>query len=676
MYPADAENAGLWLALEGTVMELSSLDIFVFFGFIVAVIAIGILMSCKEKSSEDYFLAGRGLSWWLIGFSLIAANISTEQFIGMSGSAAKWLGLAIASYEWMAAITLVVVAFFFLPHFLRSGIYTIPEFLEQRYNATARSLMAFFTVLIYVFVTFAVVVYSGALTVKTLLGVTEVFGFPVINVACWAIGILAAVYVACGGLKACAWADLLQGSALIIGGALVLVWAMKAFGNSTAETIPALAGVDSGAGLLEKFKAVNGDKLHMFMPKDDPEVPWTALVVGLWIPNFYYWGLNQYIMQRTLGAKSVAEGQKGIVFAAAMKLIIPFIIVIPGILAFNLFSGEMQNEAVDTNKAAISFLKAEDVSIDDFDFDSELAGFIAANLDNPAAAGKAFRFDDAFVEIQPELSSKLMAYNSAMLAEEVVFEERDHWSAAKNLSRHNDAIVDAVVAAGAASGNNVEACQQFIGYKYDSAFALLVKNLVPKGWRGFILAALLGAVMSSLASMLNSASTIFTMDVYKKFINKEAAQNSLVTVGRICVGVFAVIGCLVAPQLDNPRFGGVFKFIQEFQGYISPGILAVFVFGLLNRKAPSVTGVVGLILCPILYFAIAQVTPDLAFLDRMAITFGGVLVVMWIITLIAPRKEAFVIQKNTEMALESSASAKMFGAVVVVITVALYIYFR
>jgi SSS family solute:Na+ symporter len=226
------------------------------------------------------------------------------------------------------------------------------------------------------------------------------------------------------------------------------------------------------------------------------------------------------------------------------------------------------------------------------------------------------------------------------------------------------------------SGSAIEVCQPFIGYKYDSAFALLIKNLVPRGWRGFILAALLGAVMSSLASMLNSASTIFTMDVYKKFFVKDASQKSLVMVGRICVGVFAVIGCLVAPQLDNPKFGGVFKFIQEFQGYISPGILAVFVFGLLNRKAPSITGVVGLILCPILYFAIKMVTPELAFLDRMAITFFGVIAVMWIITLIAPRKEPFVIVQNTEMALESSGIAKVFGAIVVAITIALYIYFR
>ena len=653
-------------------MELNILDITVFLLFIIAVIGIGILKSRKEKSSEDYFLAGRGLSWWLIGFSLIAANISTEQFIGMSGSAAKWLGIAIASYEWMAAITLVAVAFFFLPKFLRSGIYTIPEFLEQRYNTAARSIMAFFMVLIYVFVTFAVVVYSGALTVKTLLGVQEIWGMPIITVACWIIGLLAAVYVACGGLKACAWADLLQGSALIIGGALVLYWAMKAFGNATVDTIPALVNVDHTAGIIEKFRTINADKLHMFMPKDDPEVPWTALVVGLWIPNFYYWGLNQYIMQRTLGAKSVAEGQKGIVFAAAMKLIIPFIIVIPGILAFNLFSGDMKLEAVDTNKNAIRFLKADDVEIKDFNFDESLMSFLGKNISNPSGGGKAFKFDEAFVELYPDTSANIIAFNSVIIGKEYAYQQNPKWSDEKNIQKKNDIIIDAIVASGA----NIEVCQAFIGYKYDSAFALLIKKLVPIGWRGFVLAALLGAVMSSLASMLNSASTIFTMDVYQKFINKAASQTSLVTVGRVCVGLFAVIGCLVAPQLDNPKFGGVFKFIQEFQGFISPGILVVFVFGLINRKAPSITGVLGLALSPLFYLIIKIIRPEIAFLDRMAITVGLLFAIVWIVTMIAPRKEAFVVQQNTDMELESSGIAKFFGGLVVIVTIVLYIVFR
>ena len=664
-------------------MNFNTNDYIVFFAFIGAVIGISIFMSRKKKgedeaNSEDYFLAGRGLSWWLIGFSLIAANISTEQFIGMSGSAAKWLGLAIASYEWMAAITLVIVAFFFLPKFLRAGIYTIPEFLEQRYNETARSIMAFFMVLIYVFVTFTAVVYSGALSAKTLFGIAEYNGMSMITISCWIIGGLATFYVAIGGLKACAWADLLQGSALIVGGAMILYWAMQALGNATPAEIPALAntGLSEGAGAYEKFKALNSDKLHMFMPKDDPEIPWTALVVGLWIPNFYYWGLNQYIMQRTLGAKSVAEGQKGIVFAAAMKLIVPFIIVFPGIIAFNLFSEDMKSEAIDTNKNAISFMKQDDQALDNFDFASNLDKYLVEHSDNPQTSDKTFHFDDAFAKQYPEVANKILDFNKKMSGGETVelkLDESKEYTPEVILQKQNDAYVNTITAK---YGEKVSLCQQFIGYKYDSAFALLIKKLVKPGWRGFILVALLGAVMSSLASMLNSASTIFTMDIYKKHINKEATQHQMVLTGRICVVLFAIIGCFTAPLLDDPKFGGVFKFIQEFQGFISPGILAVFVFGLLNKKAPAIAGVVGLLLNPVMYGILKVALPNMAFLDRMALSFFCVIAFMWILTIIKPREEAFEIKQNTDMELSSSPIAKLLGIIICVVTIILYIYFR
>ena len=632
-------------------MTLSLLDIVVFVGFIAAVIGTGVLKSRHEKTSEDYFLAGRGLSWWLIGFSLIAANISTEQFIGMSGSAAKWLGLAIASYEWMAAITLVVVAFFFLPKFLRAGIYTIPEFLEYRYNEASRSLMALFTVVIYVFVTFAAVVYSGAIVVKTLFGGQQVFGIEVnIVTACWAIGMLAAIYVVCGGLKACAWADLLQGSALIAGGAIILVLALRALGNATTDSIPALSTIGTDAGIWERLYKLNGDKLHMVLPRNDPEIPWTALVLGLWIPNFYYWGLNQYITQRTLGSKSLAEGQKGIVFAAGLKLLIPFIIVFPGIIAFNLFSKDMKAEAVDNNAKVMA--KFEQVS------------------KNPSGARAAFRFDQQFPGMYKETAEAILKFNSIAAGTEA--------AADKGLYEANEELLKVIAAknSGKRSSEQIVIQQTLLGYKFDSAFALLIKKLVPQGWRGFILAAIMGAVISSLAAMLNSASTIFTMDLYNKYIRKNAPQGSLVAVGRICVGVFAVIGCFIAPLLDNPRFGGIFKYIQEFQGYISPGILAVFVFGFLVKKAPPVTGVVGLLLNPVMYFVLAQVFPKMAFLDRMAFSFFCVLAVMGVITLVRPLKEAVQFPVRGDINLESSAGAKLCGVAVVVLTIGLYILFR
>ncbi len=211
-------------------MQFSTIDITVLLVFVIAVISLGLFKSRKEKTSEDYFLAGRGLSWWLIGFSLIAANISTEQFVGMSGNAASHVGLAIASYEWMAAVTLVVVAFCFLPYFLRVGIFTMPEFLEHRYNGTARTIMAVATMFIYMLLLGAVT-YSGALTISTLAAkmghtVTLAQGSLV-------IGLIAMVYVAAGGLKACAWADLLQGSGLIIGGAVIMYFAFDNIGNVT-----------------------------------------------------------------------------------------------------------------------------------------------------------------------------------------------------------------------------------------------------------------------------------------------------------------------------------------------------------------------------------------------------------------------------------------------------------
>lgn len=614
-------------------MVLSAIDLLVFFGFMVAVVAVGILKSRKEATSEDYFLAGRGLSWWLIGFSLIAANISTEQFVGMSGQAAGSLGLAIASYEWMAAITLVVVAFLFLPKFLSSGIYTIPEFFKYRYNEGARVIMATFTMIIYVFVTIAAVIYSGAVVAETLFKDVVIGGGFQINIvtASWIIGIIAAVYVAFGGLKACAWADLLQGSALIAGGTIVVLIALNKLGLASVDSLSAggvVAGeITDASGGIAKFVALNKDKLHMVLPRSNQAIPWTALVLGLWIPNFYYWGLNQYITQRTLGAKSLGEGQKGIVFAAALKLIIPFIIVIPGIIAFNLFSNDMADEAMND----VQIVAANDKVIAEYEI-----------VKDDMQSNVVFDFDDGWAYSNPEKAAELKVYNASINAKGVDLEHKF-----------------------------------LLGYKYDSAFGLLISKIIPPGigLRGFMLAAILGAVVSSLASMLNSASTIFTMDLYKNYINKNASQKGLVTVGRMCVGVFVVIGCVIAPLLGNPKFGGIFTYIQEFQGYISPGILAVFVFGLLVKKAPGFAGVVGLLINPVLYFTLAKAIPSMAFLDRMALSFACVLIVMAILTVIRPLKEPKVLPCNTDMDMKSSGAAKFFGIIVVAITIVLYVIF-
>ncbi|MGL6195866.1 MAG: sodium:solute symporter family transporter, partial [Thermoguttaceae bacterium] len=302
------EKAATGLAPETTGMLI--LDVSVFFVFVLLVVGISIFMSrrVKEgKESESYFLAGRGLGWWLIGFSLIAANISTEQFVGMSGNAANYIGLAIASYEWLAAVTLVVVAFFFLPQLLKSGVYTIPEFLEKRYNRLSRTIMSLLMVVTLITVSFAAMVYSGSLTFEILFKDVKA-GIPLnLYTLSYAIGFVAVIYVASGGLKACAWADLIQGSSLIVGGGIILYFAMKMIGSTDPSTLmtneglisPEIAGQLADKNGWERFMTINADKLRMNLPWDDSVVPVTALFIGLWIPNFYYWGLNQYIVQRT-----------------------------------------------------------------------------------------------------------------------------------------------------------------------------------------------------------------------------------------------------------------------------------------------------------------------------------------------------------------------------------------
>jgi len=510
-------------------MELGVLDIGLFLAFFIVVIGTSMYKSRKEETGEDFFLASRGLHWPLIGLSLIAANISTEHFVGMSGQGAGIAGMAIASYEWMASITLVFVALFFLPKFLKSGIYTIPEYLEYRYNAFARAIMAFYMVIIYVFVTISAVVYSGGLTLFTIFDMKMIHGV-------WLIGGIAALYTTWGGLKAVAWADLFQGSALIIGGAITLFLGFHAVG-----------GVGS-------FFEHNADKLHMILPRDHAVIPWTALVIGLWIPNFYYWGLNQFITQRTLAAKSLKEGQFGIIFAACLKLLIPFIIIFPGIMAAQLYKEQL-----------------------------------------------------------------------------------------------------AVTS--------------------DAAYPLLIRNLIPVGLRGFIFAAIAGAVISSLASMLNSASTIFTMDLYKRHIKKDISPHALVTVGRIMTLLFVVIGCLIAPKLGSERFKGIFNYIQEFQGFISPGILAAFVFGLIFKRAPASAGVSALVLNVPIYGFLLKFYGDIAFLNRMAITFVVLIVIMAVITIIKPLPEPKVMPVRDDIDMKPAPSVILMGAGVIAVTLVLYIIF-
>jgi SSS family solute:Na+ symporter len=511
-------------------MELSFFDIACFLLFFLIVVGVSMYKSRKEESGEDFFLAGRGLLWPMIGLSLIAANISTEQIVGQAGQGASNVGLAVASYEWMASITLVFVAFFFLPRFLRSGIFTMPEYLEYRYNTAARGLMAFYTLVIYVGVTISAVIYSGALTINTIFDMN-------LSTAVWLIGGIAALYTTWGGLKAVAWADLFQGGALLVGGVVVLVIGFSAVG-----------GVDS-------FMTANADRLHMILPADHSVLPWTALIVGLWIPNFYYWGLNQYITQRSLAAKTIRHGQMGVLFAAFLKLLIPFIVIFPGIMAYQLYSDQLVSNA-------------------------------------------------------------------------------------------------------------------------DAAYPLLIRNLIPIGVRGFIFAAIAGAVISSLASMLNSASTIFTMDLYKRHMKKDASPKALVSMGRGMTLILVVLGCFIAPQLGNPRFQGIFNYIQEFQGFVSPGILAAFVFGMIFKKSPPSAGVMALVASPVIYGILFFTADNIAFLNRMAITFALILAIMGVMTLSKPLQtpKEMPVRKGFED-IRLAKPVKYIGIIVIAVTLILYAIF-
>ena len=378
-------------------MSFQPLDIVTFVGFLLAVVGISLYASRGRRDAADYFLAGRSLPWWLIGFSLIASNISTEHFVGMAGRGYE-LGLAIASYEWMAAVTLVLVGLFFLPRFLAAGIYTIPEYLEYRYDRRTRTLMAAFIMAAYVLVALATVLYSGALALESIFGIDTGLGI-------WLIGILAGGYTIYGGLRAVVWSDLIQGVALLLGGVAVTLLGFRALG-----------------GVGPFLEAADG-KLHTVLPWNHPEMPWLAVFVGgLWIPNLFYWGLNQFITQRTLAARSLADGQRGIFLAGFIKLAIPFIIVFPGIMAAELFADQVTHP--------------------------------------------------------------------------------------------------------------------------DQAYPVMMRELLPAGLTGAMFAALFGAVMSSLDSMLNSAATIFSVDLYKRHLRPEASSRRLMAVGRTATGVLVLVGCL------------------------------------------------------------------------------------------------------------------------------------
>ena len=493
--------------------SFETLDYGIFAIYAVLILGVGLWVSRNKKgetkSTEDYFLASKSLPWWAIGASLIAANISAEQFIGMSGSGFAG-GLAIATYEWMAALTLIVVGKFFLPIFIKKEIYTIPEFVEKRYSSQLKTILAVFWIGLYVFVNLASVLYLGGLALQTILGVDMITA--IIGLAAFA-----AAYSLYGGLSAVAWTDIIQVVVLVLGGFV-----------TTYLALDTVSGGDGFfEGLIKIYDSVP-ERFDMILEKSNPEymnLPGIGVLIGgMWIANLYYWGFNQYIIQRTLAAKSLAESQKGILFAAGLKMIIPIIVVIPGIAAY--------------------------VIVNDPNLLSSLGDAGMANIPSASQADKAYPW---------------------------------------------------------------------------------LMQFLPTGLKGLAVAALAAAIVSSLASMLNSTATIFTMDIYKQLIKKNSSESETVNVGRLSAFVALIIASIMAPLL-----GGIdqaFQFIQEYTGIVSPGILSVFLLGLFWKKTSNKGAIYGaLASIPIALFfkvgpkgwlsesSLGSIFPSLPFLDQMGLT--------------------------------------------------------
>lgn len=579
-------------------MELNLFDVFVFVAFFVVVIGTSLFKSRRETGAEDYFLAGRGLTWWLIGISIVAANISTEQFVGMAGQGAGSVGLAVSNWQLYGSFGIVIIAFTLLPKFLKAGIYTMPEYLEYRYNSTARGIMAIITVVIYVAVLLTAVLYSGGITLRTIFGLKLTYGV-------WLIGLIAATYTVWGGLKAVAWADLFQGGGLLIGGIIIFFLGLKACGG------------------WQEFSNTNEDKLHMVLPPDHPGLPWTGVISGMWIVLIYYCGLNQFIVQRNLAAKTLRDGQLGVIFAGALWLLVPFAIVMPGIMSSSMYKQDMAVEADKTNTDILTAYEEAKTSISD----------------NPLI----FNIDAEWKERFPDKAAQIEQYNAQMQE--------------------------------SLKGKQKPEVKNLIGYKHDAAFPLLIRNLVPSGLRGFMFAAIAGAVISSLASMLNSASTIFTMDVYNRMLFRNAPQKQLLILGRLMTLVFVVIGCLLAPMLDNPKFGGVFQYIQQFQGYIWPGVVAAFLFGMMVPTAPAMAGIAALVAGPVIYGIFQRFAPDIHFLIQVVLTFNLVIVIMGLLTFIKPLKEARKLPVREDIEIRTAPEVKIIGSLVMAAVVMFILIF-
>ncbi len=526
-------------------MALETIDIVIIALYALALLGIAWAVSREpaghDKNTEDYFLAGRALPWWAIGASLIASNISAEQIIGQSGQGFA-VGIAIAAYEWQAALVLIIVAKYFLPIFLKRKIYTMPQFLDQRYGSGVKTLMSVFWVALYTAVNLTAVLWLGGLAVSSLTG----WG---IMLSMSALAGFAALYSLYGGLKAVALTDIIQVVILIIGG-FAITWI----------ALDRLSGADGAlAGLGMLMNEMPGH-FEMILSEDHPaysDLPgiWT-LLGGLWVLHFSYWGFNQYIIQRALGAESLGEAQKGLAAAAFLKLLVPFIVVIPGIAAVML---------------------AQQGTLD-----------------------------------------------GAVLAE-----------------------------------------------RSDATYGSLM-GMAPAGLRGLVFAALIAAIVSSLASMMNSISTIFTMDLYKAWKPSEAEQH-YVTVGRVT----AFAAMLLALLLARPFLGGfesAFQTVQEYTGFIAPGIVVVFLLGFFDKKTNAVGAFTALIGSVVANLLLKFGMPDVPFIIRIWGVFVVAIVAAMVVSRMttAPAEERTV--KLNDIGFATTTFFNTMAALIVLILIGLYLY--
>ena len=540
--------------------KLHTADYLVFFLYFILISSYGYYIFQKKKagstSSTDFFLAEGALTWWAIGASLIASNISAEHFIGMSGSGFA-LGLAISTYEWMSAFTLIIVAVFILPIYLKNKIFTMPQFLSKRYNDTVSTIMAVFWLLVYVFVNLTSIIYLGAWAISSITNIS--FEMSIIGLSVFA------VIVTLGGMKVIGYTDVIQVIVLIIGGLVTTYLAISLLSEQYGYGGNILQG-------LAVLKREAPSHFHMIFDKSNkyyPELPGLSVLIGgMMVNNLAYWGCNQYIVQRALGA-DLKTARKGILFAAFLKLLIPIIAVLPGIAMYVLHQKGM--------------------------FQAEMS--------------------DSHGIIKP-----------------------------------------------------------------DHAYPTLM-NLLPAGLKGIAFAALTAAIVASLAGKANSISTIFSLDIYKKFINKNASEKKLVLIGRWVVVMSMLVAAIVTPALRS--LDQAYQFIQEYVGFIAPGVLAIFLLGFYWKRTNSAAALAGALLTipisTVLKFLpnwTNNAFPNFPFLDRMSITFGLIVLVMIFISLSNPKKENNSKAIEVDVAMFKVSPEFVIGSVVIIgILAALYTVF-